>query len=357
MRIEELKERYGLKTASDLPSVAELKIPTGLPYFDYVTGGGIRRGSITLISGGAYSGKTTLALCIAANAEFPCYLDSESAITKELLDLRGIDNMEIFAPGDLQSMLAIAESELESGEHDLIVLDSPSICYPKLQSDDGYKDSALDEPAVGLGARIFSNWIRRANGLLRSHRNVALVVIQHERMDMNVGGYAPPRRAVALGKEQLYACDLHVRCDGERLTVPVQTPKGLEGTDTSQRHVLVALRCHWQLEKARLLVPCTPQGSFIIGLASVGDWEAGRLYLAEERFRYLLAINKLRVKKGGYYELPAGMVRGREALIDCLENRWEEIVEALQKDDSAESGGADENGQSKGAQEGSEAGS
>jgi len=321
---------YYIGTGDKLPSRYDNRLPFGLPYLDYVIGGGIRRGCISIISGDAYSGKSTMALGLAANASNPVYIDSEGTLDREIMELRGVLHAHVYQPPDLQSMMCIAEEHIGE-EHDLIVMDSPSLCYPSAfdNSKSGVaslKGTAGDEPPLGIGSRYFNNFIRRVNALLRQNQHTALVIIQHTRTDLAIGSYGPPKKVLALGREQLFAADLHIRCSGEQIKYAVPSPGG--ENKTTKKYVAVALRCHWAIEKIRGSQNSIGSGSFVIGLVDWDPYEAGKIYIDDERIRYLSAIGAI-VPSGAYYDTPLGRVHGRAALREMLCEQWDEIIEKL----------------------------
>jgi len=106
-------------------------IPTGSLALDIATGiGGIPRGRIVEIFGVESSGKTTLALHVIAQAQreggVAVFIDAEHALDPKYARNLGVDveNLYISQPDYGEQALEIAESLINSGAVDVIVIDS-----------------------------------------------------------------------------------------------------------------------------------------------------------------------------------------------------------------------------------------
>ncbi|MBI3082349.1 MAG: DNA recombination/repair protein RecA, partial [Gemmatimonadetes bacterium] len=115
-------------------------IPTGAVNLDAAIGvGGIPRGRIAEIYGPESSGKTTLALHVAASAQrrggFAAYIDAEHALDVEYAKKLGveIENLLVSQPDTGEEALEIAEILVRSGAVDVIVIDSVAALVPKAE--------------------------------------------------------------------------------------------------------------------------------------------------------------------------------------------------------------------------------
>ena len=115
------------------------KIPTGILSLDIITGGGIPIGRWTEIYGNESLLKTSIALYVVANAQkmgFPCmYANVERNITKELLELRGVDTspgMLTIAQADIaEDYIDIIKQAMQQEIYKVIVIDSIAALFPR----------------------------------------------------------------------------------------------------------------------------------------------------------------------------------------------------------------------------------
>lgn len=117
-------------------------IPTGSVALDLALGiGGVPRGRIIEIYGPESSGKTTLALHIAAEAQKRggevAFIDAEHALDPTYARALGvdIDNMLISQPDTGEQGLEICEALVRSGALDVIVVDSVAALVPRAEID------------------------------------------------------------------------------------------------------------------------------------------------------------------------------------------------------------------------------
>ena len=120
-----------MRMGADSPRVRVGAIPTGAINLDAAIGvGGIPRGRVTEIFGPESSGKTTLALHVAANAQrlggAAAYIDAEHALDVEYAKKLGVDvdNLLVSQPDTGEQGLEITEILVRSGAVDVVVVDS-----------------------------------------------------------------------------------------------------------------------------------------------------------------------------------------------------------------------------------------
>ncbi|MBS3741791.1 MAG: recombinase RecA [Candidatus Cloacimonetes bacterium] len=195
--IGQIKKKYGEGSIMKLGADAKVDvdvIPTGAINLDAALGvGGIPRGRITEIYGEEASGKTTLALHIAAEAQkldgVIAFIDAEHALDPIYARKLGIntDEMLISQPDTGEQALEIAETLVRSNAVDLIIVDSVAALVPQSEIDGEMGDSH-----VGLQARLMSQALRKLTGII-SKSNCSLIFINQTRMKIGVTPYMNPR--------------------------------------------------------------------------------------------------------------------------------------------------------------------
>ena len=155
-------------------------ISTGAVSLDAAIGvGGIPRGRITEIFGPESSGKTTLALHVAANAQksggVAAYIDAEHALDVEYAKKLGVDveNLLVSQPDTGEEGLEIAEILVRSGAVDVIVIDSVAALVPKAEIEGDMGDSH-----VGLQARLMSQALRKLAGSINRSKTSVIFINQ-----------------------------------------------------------------------------------------------------------------------------------------------------------------------------------
>lgn len=155
-------------------------IPTGAITLDLALGvGGIPRGRVVEIYGPESSGKTTVALHIAAEAQrlggIAAFIDAEHALDPLYARKLGvdIDNLLISQPDTGEQALEIAEALVRSGAIDVIIIDSVAALTPRAEIEGEMGDSH-----VGLQARLMSQALRKLTGAISKSRTVAIFINQ-----------------------------------------------------------------------------------------------------------------------------------------------------------------------------------
>ncbi len=155
-------------------------IPTGALNLDAAVGvGGIPRGRITEIYGPESSGKTTLALHVAANAQrlggVAAFIDAEHALDVEYAKKLGVDveNLLVSQPDTGEEALEIAEILVRSSAVDVIVVDSVAALVPKAEIEGDMGDSHM-----GLQARLMSQALRKLAGSINRSRTSVVFINQ-----------------------------------------------------------------------------------------------------------------------------------------------------------------------------------
>ena len=194
--LKQLEKQYGvgaIMRLGDKPKIHVDVIPTGAINLDAALGiGGIPRGRITEIYGAEASGKTTLTLHIAAEAQkldgTVAFIDAEHALDPVYAAKIGVDtkNLLISQPDNGEQALEIIETLVRSNALDLIILDSVAALVPKAEIEGNMGDSH-----VGLQARLMSQALRKLTGII-SKSNTAVIFINQIRMKIGVPSYVNP---------------------------------------------------------------------------------------------------------------------------------------------------------------------
>ncbi|MCD6410636.1 DNA recombination/repair protein RecA, partial [bacterium] len=140
--IEEIKKQFGEGAIMRLTEVIENQvesIPTGSISLDLALGaGGLPRGRIIEIFGPESSGKTTLALHCAAEAQkrggVAAFIDAEHALDPSYAKRIGVNIKDLLVsqPDSGEQALQIVENLVRSKEVDIIIIDSVAALAPRV---------------------------------------------------------------------------------------------------------------------------------------------------------------------------------------------------------------------------------
>ena len=149
---------------------------TGSVSLDAALGtGGLPRGRIVEIFGPESSGKTTVALHAAAQAQkrggVSAFIDAEHALDPIYAKALGVqtDNLLVSQPDTGEQALEIAEILTSSGGVDLIVIDSVAALVPRAEL-----EGEMGDHHVGLQARLMSQALRKLTGVV--HKSMACFI-------------------------------------------------------------------------------------------------------------------------------------------------------------------------------------
>lgn len=195
--VDQIRKKYGegsIMRLGDNVLVEVDVIPTGILCLDSALGiGGIPRGRISEIYGDEASGKTTLALHIAAEAQkqngIIAFIDAEHALDPIYARKLGIntDEMLISQPDTGEQALEIAETLVRSNAVDIIIIDSVAALVPQVEI-----DGDMGASHVGLQARLMSQALRKLTGVI-NRSNCSLLFINQTRMKIGVAPYMNPK--------------------------------------------------------------------------------------------------------------------------------------------------------------------
>jgi len=188
--VSELKERFGEGTIMKLGEAKKVDvdvIPTGSFSLDLALGvGGMPRGRIVEIFGAESSGKTTLALHIAAQAQkkggIAAFIDAEHALDPVYAKRIGVkvDDLLISQPDSGEQALQIVESLVKSGTVDVIVVDSVAALTPRAEI-----EGEIGDQFIGLQARLMSQALRKLSSSI-AKTNCVVIFINQIRMRIGI---------------------------------------------------------------------------------------------------------------------------------------------------------------------------
>ncbi len=181
--LAQIEKNFGRGAVMRLGDNATLNIgavPTGSLTLDLALGiGGVPRGRIVEIYGPESSGKTTVALHIAAEAQklggLVAFIDAEHALDPEYARNLGVDvdNLLVSQPDFGEQALQITEELVNSGALDVIVVDSVAALTPRVEIEGNMGDAT-----VGALARQMSQAMRKLAGPLSRSNTVAIFINQ-----------------------------------------------------------------------------------------------------------------------------------------------------------------------------------
>lgn len=168
-------------------AIAVESISTGSLGLDIALGvGGVPKGRIIEIYGPESSGKTTLTLHIAAEAQKKggtcAFIDAEHALDPIYARKLGVnvDDLIVAQPDAGEQALEIADTLVRSGGVDVVIVDSVAALVPKAELEGDMGDSHM-----GLQARLMSQALRKLTGSI-AKTNCTVVFINQIRQKIGV---------------------------------------------------------------------------------------------------------------------------------------------------------------------------
>jgi recombination protein RecA len=188
--VGQIEKTFGKGSIMKLDEQAYLSIPgisTGTLSLDLALGGkGIPRGRIIEIFGPESSGKTTLALTVAANAQrdggVAAVIDAEHAMDPSWARKIGvdIDQLLVSQPDSGEQGLEICELLVRSNAVDLIIVDSVAALIPRSEI-----EGEMGDATVGAQARLMSQAMRKLTGII-ARSNCTVIFINQIREKIGV---------------------------------------------------------------------------------------------------------------------------------------------------------------------------
>lgn len=155
-------------------------VPTGSLSLDLALGGqGVPRGRIIEVFGPESSGKTTLALHVAAEAQkqggIAAIIDAEHAFDPTWAKKLGVEleTLLVSQPTSGEEAMQITEMLIKSNAVDVIIIDSVAALVPKQELEGEIGDSH-----VGLQARLMSQSMRKLTGAIAKSKTCVIFINQ-----------------------------------------------------------------------------------------------------------------------------------------------------------------------------------
>lgn len=174
--------KYGdgsIQLLGDTSTMDVETISTGSLSLDEALGGGMPRGRIVEVFGKESSGKTTMALHVAAEAQKQggnvSIIDAEHAFDPEWAKRLGVnpDTIAVCQPSSGEEGLTVCEALVRGGFDDVIIVDSVAALVPQKELDGEIGDSH-----VALQARMMSQALRKLTGAINNSRAVVIFINQ-----------------------------------------------------------------------------------------------------------------------------------------------------------------------------------
>jgi recombination protein RecA len=174
--------RMGDQNIIDVPSIS-----TGSMALDLALGvGGVPRGRVIEIYGPESSGKTTLALHVAAEAQkaggMVAFVDAEHALDMNYARKLGVhvESLLVSQPDTGEQALEITEILVRSGAIDALIVDSVAALVPRAEI-----EGEMGDQHMGLQARLMSQALRKLTGTI-SKSMTCVIFINQIRMKIGV---------------------------------------------------------------------------------------------------------------------------------------------------------------------------
>lgn len=179
----QIEKQFGQGAVMRLGEKTDVKIgaiPTGSLALDIALGiGGVPKGRIIEIYGPESSGKTTVALHIAAEAQKlggeAAFIDAEHALDPVYAKNLGvnIDDLIVSQPDTGEQALEITEQLVRSGAIDVVVVDSVAALVPKQEI-----EGLMGDAHVGLQARLMSQALRKLASVINRSNTIVVFINQ-----------------------------------------------------------------------------------------------------------------------------------------------------------------------------------
>lgn len=180
--LQQIEKAYGKGAIMQLDQMdADIEgIRTGAISLDLALGGkGLPRGRVIELFGPESSGKTTLALHVAAEAQreggIVAVVDAEHALNPLWAKKCGInlEKLLISQPESGEEALEITEMLVRSGSVDVIVIDSVAALIPRAEI-----EGEMGATHVALQARLMSQALRKLTAAIGKSRTVVIFINQ-----------------------------------------------------------------------------------------------------------------------------------------------------------------------------------
>jgi recombination protein RecA len=200
---ESINKKFGkgtIQMLGETHTINENLLSTGSLLIDQALGGGIGLNRITEIYGVESSGKSTLALHLAAECQKTggkvAYVDVENALDIMYAKKLGVnvDELLFTQPSSAEEALDIVNILADTGDVRLIVVDSVAALVPQAEL-----DGEMGDVTIGLQARLMSKAMRKITGTL-NEKNCAVIFINQIRDKVSTGWSSGPTETTTGGR-------------------------------------------------------------------------------------------------------------------------------------------------------------
>ena len=288
-------------------------IPTGSPTLDYELSkesgeGGLQLGRFTLLVGGEGSGKTIIAMRIAARAQkttgkFVVVFDGEGTMDDSYYERSGLDKSKTYhvKGNNLEDMLNIAEAFSSSDDICMIIIDSIPIFFSTV-----VESKSAEDNTIGVEAKRFNSRMPIIYGKC-NNRNIGIIALTFYKLNPGAMGTDP--RVLSRGEWQRFM---------SALTLDLS-----KGELIKEEEKVVGHKLKVRIKKSKQ-DSYDPKSMFEITLFYSREND----YVAE--FVSIL-IDKGVIQRGGaWYTLPDGQkLQGEKSVVDFYKDNPELLKELI----------------------------
>lgn len=195
LSLKKIEKMFGEGVISSAEINYKKEIPiisTGLLSLDVALGVmGLPKGRIIEVAGGDAAGKTSLVFQIIKscqkNSGKCAYVDAEFSMDENYAKKSGVNLKELLKikPKNGEEALATAEILIESGEVDLLIIDSVASLSPQAEL-----EGEMVDATIGLQARLISKALRKMTGII-SETNTTVIFVNQQREKIGSFGFGP----------------------------------------------------------------------------------------------------------------------------------------------------------------------
>ena len=181
--LQQIEKKFGEGAIMPLGSNKHHRIegiPTGSLSLDIALGGqGVPRGRVIEVFGPESSGKTTLALHVAAQAQkqggIAAMIDAEHAFDPSWGKKLGVEleTLLVSQPNTGEEAMQICEMLIKSNAVDVIIIDSVAALIPRKEL-----EGEIGDTHVGLQARLMSQSMRKLTGAIAKSKTSVIFINQ-----------------------------------------------------------------------------------------------------------------------------------------------------------------------------------
>jgi recombination protein RecA len=183
LAVDQIEKSYGKGSIMRMGDgvIAKVEtISTGSISLDAALGiGGVPRGRILEIYGPESSGKTTICLHIAAEAQraggMVAFVDAEHALDIGYARKIGVDvsNLLVSQPENGEQALEIVETLVRSNALDVVIIDSVAALVPRAEI-----EGEMGDPTMGVQARLMSQALRKLTSAISKSKTLVMFTNQ-----------------------------------------------------------------------------------------------------------------------------------------------------------------------------------